>query len=80
MCLIAWCCSLTSFSCREEQSQQRYLKTFRLTYHEQSDDVLHSFQFWDFIDTFGNLGMRSCDYFDTDIIFDDRYFEPFVFE
>lgn len=48
---------------------------------KQGDEYgYHSFQLWDFLDTFGNLGMRSCDYFDIDIVFEFKYFEAFEFK
>jgi hypothetical protein len=35
----------------------------------------HNFQLWSFIDNFGNLGMRSCQYFDINLIFELKDFE-----
>ena len=39
-----------------------------------------TFQLWNFLDLFGDLGMRSCDYFDIDIVFMQKDFEPFEFK
>jgi len=39
-----------------------------------------NFQLWDFIDKFGDLGMKSHKYYELDIIFDINDFEPFYFK
>lgn len=50
-------------------------------YRSKADDFgYHSFQLWHFLDDFGSLGLRSCHYFDINIIFDLEDFEPFEFK
>jgi len=50
-------------------------------YKTKADEFgYYTFQLWSFIDHFGNLGWTSCDYFDIDIVFDFKDFEPFEFK
>jgi hypothetical protein len=49
-------------------------------YKSKADEFgYHTFQLWRFIDIFGNLSIRSCEYFDINIVFDFKDFEPFKF-
>lgn len=58
----------------------KYHTSFK-EYKSKADEFgYHSFQLWCFLDHFGNLGMRSCDYFDIDIVFEFKDFEPFQFK
>jgi hypothetical protein len=50
-------------------------------YKNKADEFgYHTLQLWSFIDHFGNLGMQAWQYFDTNIIFEFKDFEPFEFK
>ena len=57
----------------------KYQTSFSEIRRKANEFGYHSFQLWDFIDIFGNLGMGSCDYFDTDIVFNSKDLNPFEF-
>lgn len=58
-----------------------HLHTSFKEYKSKADEYdYYTFQLWSFIDHFGNLGMQSCQYFEIDIIFEFKDFEPFEFK
>jgi len=49
-------------------------------YKKQANEYgYHYFQIWSFLDSFGGLGMRSCDYFDMELVFNKEDFEEIHF-